>query len=151
MMKVSALHAKLAADETEPKRDTTGTAGTFQCVVDVRPNRKEHFRYRLSLLRQFHCRIARPGPRMSDVSDAHERQEILDNLQAQAPSRSSKRDIQIRQHFMERSFAHGTRFGLKRARWRGQWRVQIQDYLMITVARNIQLLIAYLSQNREQL
>jgi len=72
----------------------------------------------------------------------HERQEILDNLRAQAQSRSAKRDIQIRQHFMERSFAQGTRFGLKRARWRGQWRVQIQDYL-IAVVQNIQLLVAH--------
>lgn len=72
----------------------------------------------------------------------HERQEILDNLRAQAQSRSAKRDIQIRQHFMERSFAQGTRFGLKRARWRGQWRVEIQDYL-IAVVQNIQLLVAH--------
>ena len=72
----------------------------------------------------------------------HERQEILDNLRAQAQSRSAKRDIQIRQHFMERSFAQGKRFGLKRARWRAQWRVQIQDYL-IAVVQNIQLLVAH--------
>jgi transposase len=72
----------------------------------------------------------------------HERQEILDILRLQAQSRSAKRDIQIRQHFMERSFAHGTRFGLKRARWRRQWRVQIQDYLIAAV-QNIQLLIAH--------
>ena len=72
----------------------------------------------------------------------HERQEILDNLRAQAQSRSAKRDINIRQHFMERSFAYGTRFGLKRARWRGQWRVQIQDYL-IAIVQNIQLMIAH--------
>jgi transposase len=72
----------------------------------------------------------------------HERQEILESLRLQAQSRSSKKDIQTRQHFMERSFAHGTRFGLKRARWRGQWRVQIQDYLIAAV-QNIQLLIAY--------
>jgi transposase len=72
----------------------------------------------------------------------HERQEILDDLRLEAQSRSSKKDIQTRQHFMERSFAHGTRFGLKRARWRGQWRVQIQDYL-IAVAQNIQLLVAH--------
>ena len=72
----------------------------------------------------------------------HERQEILESLRIQAQSRSSKKDIQIRQHFMERSFAHGTRFGLKRARWRGQWRVQIQDYL-VAIVQNIQLLIAH--------
>ena len=43
---------------------------------------------------------------------------------------------------MERSFAQATRFGLKRARWRGQWRVQIQDYL-IAIVQNIELLIAH--------
>jgi hypothetical protein len=72
----------------------------------------------------------------------HERQEVLENLRAQAQSRPSKRDIQIRQHFMERSFAQGKRFGLKRARWRGRLRVEIQDYL-IAAAQNIALLIAH--------
>ncbi len=72
----------------------------------------------------------------------HERQEILDSLRARAQSRSARRDIRIRQHFMERSFAQATRFGLKRARWRGQWRVQIQDYL-IAIAQNVELLIAH--------
>ena len=72
----------------------------------------------------------------------HERQEILDRLRLHAQSRSAKRDILIRQHFMERSFAQATRFGFKRARWRGQWRVQIQDYL-IAIAQNVALLIAH--------
>jgi len=70
----------------------------------------------------------------------HERQEILDSVRIRAHSRWAKRDIKVRQHFMERSFAQGTRYGLKRARWRGRWRVQIQDYL-IAVVQNIQLLI----------
>lgn len=78
----------------------------------------------------------------------HERQEILDRLRLHAQSRSAKRDILVRQHFMERSFAQATRFGLKRARWRGQWRVQIQDYL-IAIAQNVELLIAHAWQNRE--
>lgn len=72
----------------------------------------------------------------------HERQELLDRLRAQARSAAARRDIRIRQHFMERSFAQATRFGLKRARWRGQWRVQIQDYL-IAIVQNIELLIAH--------
>ncbi len=72
----------------------------------------------------------------------HERQEILDSLRTHAQSRSSRRDIQIRQHFMERSFAQGKRYGLKRARWRGLWRVQIQDYL-IAAFQNIELLITH--------
>ena len=72
----------------------------------------------------------------------HERQEILESLRAQAQSRAAKRDIKIRQHFMERSFAQAKRYGFKRARWRGQWRVQIQDYL-IAIVQNIELLIAH--------
>ena len=43
---------------------------------------------------------------------------------------------------MERCFAQGKRFGLKRARWRGQWRVKIQDYLIAAV-QNIELLSAH--------
>jgi len=72
----------------------------------------------------------------------HERQELLDHLRAHARSAAARRDIKIRQHFMEGSFAQATRFGLKRARWRGQWRVQIQDYL-IAIVQNIELLIAH--------
>jgi transposase len=72
----------------------------------------------------------------------HERQELLDHLRAHARSAAARRDIRIRQHFMEGSFAQATRFGLKRARWRGQWRVQIQDYL-IAIVQNIELLIAH--------
>ena len=70
----------------------------------------------------------------------HERQEILDGVRIQARSRWARRDIKIRQHFMERSFAQGKRYGLKRARWRGRWRVQIQDYL-IAIVQNVELLI----------
>lgn len=72
----------------------------------------------------------------------HERQEILEGMRQRAQSRTAKRDIRIRQHFMEGSFARGTRYGLKRARWRGTWRVQIQDYLIAAV-QNIELLIAH--------
>jgi hypothetical protein len=72
----------------------------------------------------------------------HERQELLDRLRAHARSAVARRDIRIRQHFMEGSFGQATRFGLKRARWRGQWRVQIQDYL-IAIVQNIELLIAH--------
>jgi transposase len=74
----------------------------------------------------------------------HERQELLDRLRTQARSAPARRDIRIRQHFMERSFAQATRFGLKRARWRGLWRVQIQDYL-IAIVQNIELLIAHVA------
>jgi hypothetical protein len=43
---------------------------------------------------------------------------------------------------MERSYARGTRFGYDRARWRGLWRVQIQEYL-ISAVQNIEVLLRY--------
>ncbi len=66
----------------------------------------------------------------------------MEGLWAEAGSAAARRDIKRRQHFMERSFAEGSRYGLKRARWRGLWRVQIQDYLIATV-QNLVLLARY--------
>ena len=43
---------------------------------------------------------------------------------------------------MERSYARGTRYGYDRARWRGLWRVQIQEYL-VSAVQNIQVLLRY--------
>jgi len=43
---------------------------------------------------------------------------------------------------MERSFARGTRYGFDRARWRGLWRMRIQEYLVCTI-QNIQTLIKH--------
>jgi len=41
---------------------------------------------------------------------------------------------------MERSFARATRYGFDRARWRGLWRMQIQEYLVCAI-QNIQVFI----------
>jgi hypothetical protein len=57
-------------------------------------------------------------------------------------SAKAKRDIRMRQHLMERSYARGTWYGFDRARWRGLWRVQIQEYL-VSVVQNIQVLLRY--------
>ncbi len=59
-----------------------------------------------------------------------------------AGSAMSKRDIRTRQHLMERSFAHATRYGFKRSRWRRLWRVAIQEYLTAAI-QNIEKLIRY--------
>ena len=72
----------------------------------------------------------------------HIRQDELDLMRQQAGSAAAKRDIRIRQHFMERSFAEATRYGFKRARWRGLWRTAIQDYL-ISAMQNITILIRH--------
>src|SRR3990170_4667325 len=43
---------------------------------------------------------------------------------------------------MERSFARAKRYGYDRARWRGLWRVRIQEYLIASI-QNIQILLKY--------
>jgi transposase len=72
----------------------------------------------------------------------HLRQEELDRMREASRSARAKRDIKMRQHLMERSYARGTRYGFDRARWRGLWRVQIQEYL-ISAVQNIQVLLRY--------
>jgi len=66
----------------------------------------------------------------------HVQQAVLDKIGAQARSVKAKADLKRRQHFLEGSFAQATRYGFKRARWRGLWRVQIQD-LLIAAIQNI--------------
>jgi transposase len=72
----------------------------------------------------------------------HLRQEELDGMREASRSAKAKRDIKVRQHLMERSYARGTWYGFDRARWRGLWRVQIQEYL-VSAIQNIQVLLRY--------
>lgn len=72
----------------------------------------------------------------------HLRQEELNGMREASRSAKAKRDIKMRQHLMERSFARGTRYGFDRARWRELWRVQIQEYL-VSAVQNIQVLLRY--------
>src|SRR3989304_4167349 len=72
----------------------------------------------------------------------HLRQEGLDYMRALAGTAVSKNDIKTRQHLMERSFARAKRYGYDRARWRGLWRVRIQEYLIASI-QNIQILLKY--------
>jgi transposase len=72
----------------------------------------------------------------------HRRKEDLDKMRNAAQSQTAKRDLRIRQHLMERSFARATRYGFKRARWRRLWRVQIQEYLTSAI-QNIMVLLSY--------
>ncbi len=72
----------------------------------------------------------------------HLRQEELDGMREASRSAKAKRDIKMRQHLMERSYARGTWYGFDRARWRGLWRVKIQEYLIAAI-QNIQVLLRY--------
>lgn len=70
------------------------------------------------------------------------RKEDLDAMLSITQSPAARRDIKTRQHCMERSYARSTRYGFDRARWRGLWKVAIQEYLICTI-QNIETLIRY--------
>jgi len=70
----------------------------------------------------------------------HVRHDDLNGMLAAAQTPQAKRDIKTRQHLMERSFARSVRFNFDRSRWRGLWKVNIQEYLVSTI-QNIQTLI----------
>src|SRR4030065_1294127 len=72
----------------------------------------------------------------------HLRQEEINYMRAISKTTLSKIDIRTRQHLMERSFARSVRYGFGRARWRGLWRVRIQEYLTAAI-QNIQILMKY--------
>jgi transposase len=70
----------------------------------------------------------------------HRSQAVIDEAVKILGSRSAKTDLATRKHLMERSFARSTRYSFDRARWRGLWKVTIQEYLIATI-QNIQVLI----------
>ena len=76
----------------------------------------------------------------------HERQNELDAMLTHCESKESRRDIRKRQHLMERSFARSTRYGFKRARWRRQWRVRIQELL----TASLQNIMVYIRNVKDQ-
>lgn len=72
----------------------------------------------------------------------HLRQGELEKMREESRSAKAKRDIRTRQHLMERSFAKSTRYGFDQARWRGLWRMSIQEYVTCAI-QNIQVLIRH--------
>jgi hypothetical protein len=80
----------------------------------------------------------------------HLRQSELDMMREASRSVKAKRDIKTRQHLMERSFARGTRYGFDQARWRGLWRMRIQEYLTCTI-QNIQVLIKHVVKPKKSI
>ena len=78
----------------------------------------------------------------------HLRQDVLERMRAISRSANARYDIKKRQHLMERSFARGTRYGFDQARWRGLWRMRIQEYLTCAI-QNMQVLIAHASKPRK--
>lgn len=78
----------------------------------------------------------------------HLRQEDLERMRQAARSAPARRDLRLRKHLMERSFARSKRYGFDKARWRGLWRMQIQDYLTCAI-QNIQVLIGQAGKPRK--
>ena len=79
------------------------------------------------------------GPR---TVQRHVRQEELNRMLALTKTYAAKKDLKTRQQLMERSYARATRFGFDRARWRGLWKMAIQEYL-VSAIQNIETLLRY--------
>jgi transposase len=68
--------------------------------------------------------------------------ELVEAARLQANSEAARRDRARRKHVMEGSFADAANnHGFKRARWRGLWRQQIQDWLIAAV-QNLRILMS---------
>jgi len=80
----------------------------------------------------------------------HLRQDELNAMREKCRSAEAERDIRTRQHLMERSFAQSTRYDFDRARWRGLWRMQIQELLVCSI-QNIQVLIKQTNKPKKPL
>jgi hypothetical protein len=78
----------------------------------------------------------------------HLRQDVLERMRTISRSANARYDIKTRQHLMERSFAKSTRYGFDKARWRGLWRMRVQEYLTCAI-QNMQVLIAHASKPRK--
>lgn len=133
-----------------PKEDFTydEQTDTYRCPAGQHLHRRNynkdrrHYEYKAAKGACMKCHLQAYCTRAKDgrTLKRHERQEDLDRMIAMAASVSGKQDLKTRQHLSERSYARSTRYGFKRARWRGLWRMQIQDYLIAAV-QNIQTLI----------
>jgi transposase len=104
--------------------------------------KRNHFEYSLPAKVCNNCRLKPQCTRSKQgrTVKRHVRQDDLDQMLIQSQSRKAKRDINKRQHLMERSFAHSTRYGYQRARWRRIWRLEIQEYLTSAI-QNIMVLV----------
>jgi len=121
---------------------------TFLCPAGQRLKRRSYykkrkqFEYRTSPETCLNCHLKDQCTRAKGgrTLKRHLRQDDLDKMLEEAKSRRSKKDLRERQHLSERSFAQATRYGFKRARWRGNWRMEIQDFLIAAI-QNISILI----------
>ncbi len=148
-------HIKPLADRINPShkdifsadRFTYDTAtDTFTCPAQKVMKRQAMigdwiiYAMRATICRVCHLKEQCTKNRTGRTVRRHTHHDILTTMYTVGRSRKAKRDLRIRQHLMERSFAQGVYFGMKRARWRRLWRVQIQEYLIATI-QNIRILL----------
>lgn len=103
--------------------------------------KKKRKRYRASAVDCNHCPLkdqctkSKGGRTLARSFD----EKFLERAFKDARSDACFEDLKLRQHLMERSYANGIRYGYKQARWRGLWRVSIQQLLAATVQNLVKM------------
>lgn len=116
------------------KRLTRHNFKKAEGLIEYRIERREHCR---SCPLRAQCTTAREG-RTVVLPAQHE---VVQAGKEQAASAAAQASYRVRRHRMEGSFADAANnHGFKRARWRGLWRQQIQDWL-IAAAQNLRILM----------
>lgn len=72
----------------------------------------------------------------------HRREHELQRLRGLTYDDAGKRDLRRRKHLMERSFAAGTRHGVKRSRWRRLCRAEVHE-LLVAIAQNVAIIVRH--------
>lgn len=134
----------ISRDEFIYNRDTD----TFTCPAGEKlvrkkfKNSRNHYEYQASKVVCAKCSMRSECTRSMTgrTIKRHESQDALDLMYERAYSLGSLSDIKKRQSFMEGNFAQGVKYGYKRSRWRGLWRVEIQEYLTASI-QNIMILV----------
>jgi len=126
----------------DPQRDVL-VCPTGHELKPYGPDRKN--RYRLYAATTAVCAVCALRPQCTDNKRGRRvmrriRQAELDQKRAEAGSAAAKRDGRTRHHLMERSFARAKRYCYDRARWRGRWRMEIQE-LLVCITQNLHVLV----------
>ncbi len=78
----------------------------------------------------------------------HLRKNVLERMRAISRSANARYASKPEQHLMGDPFARGTRYGFDQARWRGLWRMRVQEYMTCAI-ENMQVLIAHASKPKK--
>jgi hypothetical protein len=136
---------------------STGIETRFTNGFDPEPcSRQVFFFHKPEIFAAWLTQMCNPSSRHPDLSplsrhsrpDRESRDVAVEPLDPRLRGDDVSRDIKTRQHLMERSFARGTRYGFDQARWRGLWRMRVQEYLTCAI-QNIQVLITHASKPKQ--